>query len=141
MCDGSRLTNPQKALRLFYQSLIQLIHNHRALYSVDGKLVDLQYANYSFYDTRRIISFIRYIENAEKLLFVMNFDYQTSFDIELSIPDDVRIRIGLEPTKDYFLKEVFIDRNLCKKLLWSNTLSLTLPGNQVYVFQIVEASE
>lgn len=135
-CDGGELTRSQKALRSFYENLIQLIHTHKVLHSSSAKLADLQYANHSFYDTKKIYSFIRFLEHEEQLLFVLNFDYERSYDIELAIPGEVWKRIGLDSTKNYRLREVFIDGSLQLELRANENLRLTVPGNQVYVFRI-----
>ena len=115
---------------------MQLIHDHKALHCVSSKLADLQYANTSLYDTKKIYSFIRYHEHDEQLLFILNFDYTSGYDIELAIPDEVWSRIGLDITKIYILQEVFIDRTLKLELRANQNIRLTLPNNQVYVFQI-----
>ncbi|CAF0835753.1 unnamed protein product [Rotaria sordida] len=135
-CDGSQLTVAQKSLRLFYESLIKLVHNHKAIYCVSSKLIDLQFANYSLYDTKKIYSFIRYHEHDEQLLFILNFDYKNSYDIELAIPNEIWPSIGLDTTKVYTIQEIFIDGKLKLELRSNENLRLKLPGNQVYVFQI-----
>jgi hypothetical protein len=96
----------------------------------------LQYANHSLYDTKKIFSFIRFLEDDEQLLFILNFDYNNSFDLELSIPDEVWTRIGLDPTKIHQLEEVFLDKSTRLELRHNENLRLTLPSNQIYVFQI-----
>ena len=106
------------------------------MHSASSKLADLQYANHAFYDTKKIYAFIRFIEGDEQLLFVLNFDYHSNYDIELAIPQEVWTRIGLDTTKSYQLKEVFIDRSLKLELRSNENLRLQLPSNQVYVFQI-----
>jgi hypothetical protein len=117
---------------------MKLIHDHKALHCVSSKLADLQYANHSSYDTKKIYSFIRYHEHDEQLLFILNFDYTSGYDIELAIPNEVWSRIGLDTTKVYTLQEVFIDRTLKLELRANQNLRLVLPNNQVYVFQIQE---
>ena len=134
------MTVSQKALRSFYESLFKLIHDHKCLHCVSSKLVDLQYANHSHYDTKKIFSFIRYHGHDEQLLFVLNFDYTCQYDIELAIPDEVWTRIGLDITKSYILQEVFIDRTLKFELRANKNLRFALPNNQIYVFQIQEQS-
>ena len=116
----------QKALRSFYENLVALIHAHRALHSASSKLADLQYANHSHYDTKKIFAFIRFIEGDEQLLFVLNFDYHNNYDIELAIPPEVWTRIGLDATKVYQLREVFIDRSLKLELRASENLRLKI---------------
>lgn len=96
----------------------------------------MQYANHSLYDTKKIFSFIRFLEDDEQLLFILNFDYNNSFDLELSIPDEVWTRIGLDPTKIHQLEEVFLDKSTRLELRHNENLRLTLPSNQIYVFQI-----
>jgi len=132
------LTVTQKALRLFYENLNKLIHDHKALHCVSSKLVDLQYANHSFYDTKKIYSFLRYHEHDEQLLFILNFDYTNGYNLEVAIPNEVWLRIGLDLSKVYVLQEVFINRIIKLELRANENLRLTLPKNQVYVFQIQE---
>ncbi len=69
-------------------------------------------------------------------MFILNFDYTRSYDIELAIPNEVWSRIGLDINNVYTLQEVFIDRTLKLELHANKNLRLTLPNNQVYVFQI-----
>ena len=134
------MTVTQKALRSFYEQLNKLIHDHKALHCSSSKIADLQYANHSFYDTKKIYSFIRYHEHDEQLLFILNFDFTHTYDIELAIPNEVWSQIGLDSSKVYALQEVFIDRTVKLQLRANENLHLTLPNNQVYVFQIQEQS-
>ena len=117
---------------------MKLIHNYKSLHCVSSKLADLQYANHALYDTKKIYSFIRYHEHDERLLFILNFDYTSSYDIELAIPNEVWSRIGLDITKVFTLQEIFIDKTLKLELRANENLRLKLPNNQVYVFQIQE---
>jgi len=130
------LTITQKALRSFYEILNKLVLDHKAIHSVTSKLADLQYANHEFYDTKKIFSFIRYVENEEQLLFILNFDFYNTYDIQVAIPNEVWSRIGLDTSKTYILKEVFIDQSVQLELRANENLHLKLPNNQVYVFQI-----
>jgi hypothetical protein len=118
--------------------LNKLIHDHKALHCISSKLADLQYANHSFYDTKKIYSFIRYHEHDEQLLFILNFDFNNNYNIELAIPNEVWSRIGLDLSKIYILQEIFIDQTVKLQLRTNENLRLTLPKNQVYVFQIQE---
>lgn len=126
----------QKALRSFYEHLNKLIHDHKAIHCTSSKFADLQYANHTFYNTKKIYSFIRYHEHDEQLLFIVNFDFVNSYNIELAIPNEVWTRIGLDLSKVYTLEEVFIDRARKLQLRANENLRLALPNNQVYVFQI-----
>ncbi|CAF4576309.1 unnamed protein product, partial [Rotaria magnacalcarata] len=110
-------------------------HDYKALHCVSSKLIDLQFANHSLYDTRKIYSFIRYHDRDEQLLFILNFDYKNSYDIELAIPNEIWSVVGLDTTKLYTLQEVFIDRTLKLELRANEHIRLRLPGNQVYVLQ------
>ena len=130
------MTITQKALRSFYEILNKLVLDHKAIHSVTSKLADLQYANHEFYDTKQIFSFIRYVENEEQLLFILNFDFYNTYDIQVAIPNEVWSRIGLDTSKTYILKEVFIDQSVQLELRANENLHLKLPNNQVYVFQI-----
>lgn len=129
----------QKALRLFYENLIKLVREHRALHDSSAKFADLQYANHSSYDTKKIYSFIRFLEGDERLLFILNFDYENSHDIQVAIPEEVWTRIGLDLTKTYQLEDVFLDKTVQLQLRAHENLRLRLPNNQVYAFQIKDA--
>lgn len=139
-CDGGGLSITQKALRSYYENLNKLITEHKALHCVSSKFLDLQYANHSFYDTKKIYSFIRYHQHDEQLLFILNFDFNNSYNIEISIPNEIWLTIGLDLTKKYILQEVFIDKTRKLELCANENLRLTLPNNQVYVFQIQQSS-
>lgn len=117
---------------------MKLIHDHKSLHCITSKFFDLQYVNHSFYDTQKIYSFIRYHENDEYLLFILNFDYKNSHDIQVAIPDDVWQTIGLDIKKVYKLREIFIDKKLQLELRANKNLHLKLPNNHAYVFQIEE---
>lgn len=130
------MTVTQKALRSFYEHLNNLIHNYKSIHCISSKFADLQYANHASYNTKKIYSFIRYHEQDEQLLFIINFDFVNSYNIELTIPNEVWTRIGLDLSKVYTLEEVFIDRTRKFPLRANENLHLTLPNNQVYVFLI-----
>ena len=121
---------------MFYENLIKLIHEHKALHGTSSKFADVQYANHSLYDTKRIYSFIRYHEHDEQLLFILNFDYGHSYEIELAIPNELWSRIGLDTRKVYKLQEIFVNKELTLELRSNENLYLKVPANQVYVFHI-----
>jgi glycosidase len=104
-----RLSESQKDLRSFYESLNHFVRDNEAVYA--GSFYDLQFFNINGhtynYDQTRVYSYVRYSEN-QKLLFVYNFDRERHFDTRVKIPQEAwaqTFRLGR--TSDYKLVPIF----------------------------------
>ena len=88
--DGGQLLPQEKKLRSVYQWINYFIRQNEAVYS--GEFHDLQYLNAygqtPNYYGHRVYSYLRFTKN-QVLLFVYNFDKQTTFDTYIKISQGV----------------------------------------------------
>ena len=92
--DGAGLDEEQRQLRLFYQRLLCLKRDNRALR--EGKMYDLQYAQGEGYNRQRQFCFLRHVKG-DLLLVIVNFD-DRKVDLHVNIPTDAFVYLGLEGT-------------------------------------------
>ena len=90
--DGGGLDDEQRSLRAFYQRLLCLKRDNRAL--SEGKMYDLQYAQGDGFNRARQFVFLRHVEG-DLLLVVVNFD-DRRVDLRINIPTDAFVYLGLE---------------------------------------------
>lgn len=83
--DGGRLSEEQKDLREFYSRLLNFRLQHEVLNS--GQFYDLMWKNYGGnLNTEKIYAYLRHSDN-EKLLFVLNFDFEKTHTFHLVLGD------------------------------------------------------
>ncbi|UBM59240.1 alpha-amylase family protein [Marinilongibacter aquaticus] len=94
------LSASQKKLRKAYNDILHFALANEAV--VSGKFFDLQYVNAHGqslnYNDSKIYSFLRYTEH-QKILFVFNFDLQSSYACELFIPNLAFDMMGIASEK------------------------------------------
>lgn len=93
--DGGQLSSEQRSLRKFYQRLFPLLQRE-AISS--GDFYGLNWANNSRWDYGKngqdLYSFIRYSDN-EKLLVVVNFSRDQSYDTRIMLPQTTLDYVGI----------------------------------------------
>ncbi|MCE7064419.1 alpha-amylase family protein [Dyadobacter sp. CY326] len=142
--DLEKLTNDQKDLRAFYESLNHFVLNNEAVYA--GGFYDLQYANVDGqslnYDKKLTYSYLRYTD-AQKLLFIYNFDKNNGVETNVRIPQDAWanfLKLGnttaykLQPVFPSFLQQI----SLKTTEITSTGVQVELLPNSVAVYEIVE---
>ncbi len=82
--DGKKLSDAQKELRHFYQTLLTIARDNKAV--TDGLMYDLEYAQGDGFDRHEHYAFIRKADS-ELLLVIVNFD-DKQCDIRVNIPED-----------------------------------------------------
>ncbi|NER16912.1 alpha-amylase family protein [Spongiivirga citrea] len=85
--DGGQLSNEEADLRDFYKRLLNVTIDHKAFM---GEWRDIHYFNKERtegYD-HRVYSYLRWKDD-EKLLVVINFDRDKSYDVNIKIPKDI----------------------------------------------------
>lgn len=82
--DGKMLTNEQKSLRLFYQRLLTISRDTKAI--SEGKMYDLMYAQSQNFNKHGQYAFLRHVPG-QLILVVVNFDDKQA-DIDVNIPSD-----------------------------------------------------
>jgi Glycosidases len=97
--DGGKLTDEQKELRAFYQKLLNITLNEKAI--TDGVMFDLEFANFDNpkFNTHEQYAYFRKHEN-ELLLFVLNFD-DKHLDTEVCFPPEAFQYLGLQEGDNY----------------------------------------
>ncbi|MBP7151235.1 MAG: alpha-amylase [Paludibacteraceae bacterium] len=97
--DGEKLSTEQKELRQFYQKLLNITMEEKAI--TEGVMYDLEYANFNnpHFDTHEQFAYIRKFKD-EMLLFVLNFDDKELYT-EVRIPLEAFQYLELMPGKQY----------------------------------------
>lgn len=139
--DGKKLSEKQKELRAFYQQILRLRHENKAISK--GNFYDLMWANpwYSNFDPRFIYAFLRYFE-AEILLILVNFHSSESRNISLKIPEDAQKLAKIAPSES---GRCWIAENLLEgsdkqtfdpQKLHYEGLSLHLESSQTVIYKL-----
>ena len=140
--DLELLTQNQKQLRLFYESLNHFVTENEAVYA--GHFYDLQFFNIDGqsynYDKTRVYSYVRHTAN-QKLLFIYNFDRERTIETHVRIPQEAWAKtFGLGTTNSYILKPVFplftTTHSVKAAEITSGGIQLDLPPSSVIVFEI-----
>ncbi len=90
--DGAKLSPEQKDLRAFYQSLLTLARDDKAIQK--GKMYDITYAQSVGFDRQQHFAFLRHVKG-ETLLVVVNF-HDREQSINVRIPNDAFVYLGLD---------------------------------------------
>ena len=90
--DGAKLSPEQKDLRAFYQSLLTIARDDKAIQK--GKMYDITYAQGDGFDKQQHFAFLRHVKG-ETLLVVVNF-HDREQHIKVRIPNDAFVYLGLD---------------------------------------------
>ena len=90
--DGAKLSPEQKDLRAFYQSLLTIARDDKAIQK--GKMYDITYAQGDGFDKQQHFAFLRHVKG-ETLLVVVNF-HDREQSINVRIPNDAFVYLGLD---------------------------------------------
>ncbi len=90
--DGAKLSPEQKDLRAFYQSLLTIARDDKAIQK--GKMYDITYAQSIGFDRLQHFAFLRHVKG-ETLLVVVNF-HDREQHIKVRIPNDAFVYLGLD---------------------------------------------
>ena len=90
--DGAKLSPEQKDLRAFYQSLLTIARDDKAIQK--GKMYDITYAQSVGFDRQQHFAFLRHVKG-ETLLVLVNF-HDREQSINVRIPNDAFVYLGLD---------------------------------------------
>lgn len=90
--DGAKLSPEQKDLRAFYQSLLTIARDDKAIQK--GKMYDITYAQSIGFDRQQHYAFLRHVKG-ETLLVLVNF-HDREQSINVRIPNDAFVYLGLD---------------------------------------------
>ncbi|MEM6540483.1 MAG: alpha-amylase family glycosyl hydrolase, partial [Bacteroidota bacterium] len=134
--DGGQLTPSEKALRDFYQRLLNFTITSSALM---GSYEEIHYYNKEHTETydHRVFSFVRW-DASEKLVIISNFDTEKSYSIDLKIPEHIIQKWQLK-AGSFELQEQLYGSNSHKLKVEAGTgrIPLLLSPLQSYIFKVV----
>ena len=106
--DGGQLSESEKELREFYKKLLNISVKEEA-FSGDYKEIHSYNREHTVGYDHRLFSFVRWTEDQHALVIV-NFDKDTTYDLQLKLPADVIAKWDL--TKEtYRCKDLFVEPN------------------------------
>ncbi|GAB2575925.1 alpha-amylase family glycosyl hydrolase [Spirosoma areae] len=134
--DGAGLTDNQRSLRAFYQSLNHLVSNSDAIQN--GYFYDLQYANdngqSAGYDAQQLYSYLRFTDR-QKLLIICNFSSQNTYTTSIRIPSHAFGLLGLKADQTLSFTDIFLS-NTNVEGIGQAGIFLLLPPRSVRVLEI-----
>ncbi len=136
--DGKQLSDEQKDLRKFYQSLLTLARDNKAVHS--GAMYDLEYAQGEGFNKHEQYTYIRKLED-EVLLFVLNFD-DRQVEVDVRIPAEAFKYLKQDEWKTVSAVDLLTNTKY-KKLSFTSKLPLhfTLPAWKGIILQLKDASK
>ena len=90
--DGAKLSADQRELRNFYQRLLTLARDDKAIQK--GQMYDITYAQGEGFNKHEQFAFLRHVKG-ETLLVVVNF-HDREQQIRVRVPNDAFVYLGLE---------------------------------------------
>ena len=122
--DGARLSKDQKALREFYQHLLTLARDSRAIQR--GALYDITYAQGEGFNKREHFAFVRHCKT-ETLLVAVNF-HDREDTLQVRLPNDAFVYLGMDERR----KATAVDllRGGKQTVAWcaNEAIQITLPA-------------
>jgi hypothetical protein len=146
--DGKQLSDEQKKLRKFYQSLLTIARDNKAV--TDGLMYDLEYAQGEGFDKHEQFAFLRKAED-ELLMVVVNFD-DKQCDIRVNIPEDAFHYLQQAPLEKATATELITDEVLTSRnekgrkqktiaFIPNSPIAVTLPAWTGAVYRIIDANK
>lgn len=113
--DGANLSDEQKELRKFYQKLLNICLNEKAI--TEGVMYDLEYANLdnNFFNSHEQFAYFRKYEN-ELLLIVLNF-HDVALETKIKIPFEAFQFLNLEENSEYSYVDLLDSTSEIKKII------------------------
>ena len=90
--DGAKMTDVQRELRDFYQRLLTLVRDDKAIQK--GAMYDITYAQGDGFNKQQQFAFLRHVKG-ETLLVVVNF-HDREQRVRVRIPNDAFVYLGLD---------------------------------------------
>ncbi|MFO7869301.1 MAG: alpha-amylase family glycosyl hydrolase [Bacteroidales bacterium] len=137
--DGGKLTENQKKLRAFYQTLLQLRNENKALR--EGLFYDLMWQNnLGNVNTDTVYAFVRYTDT-HKLVIVVNFDMEHSHSFNLLFGEHAFSTIGLPKTGKIEVRDVFQSNysyTFSLKKILDEGMYVDVPKNSALILKVQE---
>ncbi len=131
--DGKNLDKEQKELRGFYQKLLTVARDEKAIN--DGLMYDLEYAQTENFNKHEQFAFLRK-KDEDILLMVTNFD-DKQVDIQVRLPLDAFVYLHQEEWKNASAIDLLTGKKIKKMSLTStDPICLTLPAWKGVILKI-----
>jgi glycosidase len=122
--DGAKLDGAQRELRAFYQRLLTLARDTRAIQK--GAMYDITYAQGEGFNKHKQYAFIRHI-GAETLLIVANF-HDREQTMQVRIPNDAFVYLGLDEKAGAMTTDLLRGQKQRIDFVADKPIEITLPA-------------
>ena len=130
--DGGKMTDVQRELRAFYQRLLTLARDDKAIQK--GKMYDITYAQGEDFDKNKQFAFIRHTKG-ETLLVVVNF-HDREQRIKVRVPNDAFVYLGMDESPKATATDLLRGEKMPLALTADGTIELTLQAWKGVVLKI-----
>jgi len=130
--DGGKLSDAQRELREFYQGLLTLAREDKAIQK--GAMYDITYAQGEGFDKRQHFAFIRHTKG-ETLLVVVNF-HDREQQIKVRIPDDAFVYLGMDEKPKCMATDLLRGEKMPMTFTAEGVIELTLQAWKGVVLKI-----
>ena len=130
--DGGKMTDAQRELRAFYQRLLTLARDDKAIQK--GKMYDITYAQGEDFDKNKQFAFIRHTKG-ETLLVVVNF-HDREQRIKVRVPNDAFVYLGMDERPKATATDLLRGEKMPLALTADGTIELTLQAWKGVILKI-----
>lgn len=130
--DGANLSEEQRDLRLFYQRLLTIARDNKAVQK--GLMYDITYAQGEGFNKHEQYAFIRHWED-ETLLVIINF-HDREQHMRVRIPNDAFVYLGIDETKNSQATDLLRGEQWSIPFNTSEAIELTLPAWRGVILKI-----
>ena len=130
--DGALLSEEQRELRTFYQSLLTLARDNQAIQN--GLMYDITYAQGEGFNKHEQFAFLRH-KNEETLLIIANF-HDREQKMHVRIPNDAFVYLGIDEKQKTIATDLLRGEQYPIHLIANEPIELTLPAWRGVVLKI-----
>ena len=130
--DGANLSEEQRDLRLFYQRLLTIARDNKAVQK--GLMYDITYAQGEGFNKHEQYAFIRHWED-ETLLVIINF-HDREQHMRVRIPNDAFVYLGIDEIKSCQATDLLRGEKWTIPFNTSEAIELTLPAWRGVILKI-----
>lgn len=130
--DGKGLDDEQQELRLFYQQLLTLTRNSKAI--TEGKMYDLEYAQTEGFNKHEHYAYLRHCEE-ETLLIAINFDDKHA-EMQIRIPAEAFAYLHIQPCTEVQFTDLLSGQTFTRPFLPNTPITLSLEAWKGMILKI-----
>ena len=130
--DGKGLDDEQQELRLFYQQLLTLTRNAKAI--TEGKMYDLEYAQAEGFNKHEHYAYLRHCEE-ETLLIAINFDDKHA-EMQIRIPAEAFAYLHIQPCTEVQFTDLLSGQTFTRPFLPNTPITLSLEAWKGMILKI-----